>query len=278
MNILYGSVKAEPVHAGSENGKILAEEESRVSMDNLNDILTYPGMYEFLTGPLFVISVVFSAGGFVFQVRRFFKATVRVKRLESKRTRNLRDLLGTLKNPAPFLRILKNTLWVHRPFMAISTTVFHVLVIVTPVFLLAHNILLREAAGFCLPFFSEKVTDWFTWIILLSGLMFLARRVFFRNVRAVTTKSDFILLALVLFPYLSGFLLYHQLCNFNRLLMLLHVAGGELMLVCLPFTKLVHFLYFFFNRFLITTEHGIMKGTREWKEIDDGYVSVRAGG
>ncbi|MCF8044712.1 MAG: hypothetical protein K9J83_02540, partial [Desulfarculaceae bacterium] len=151
---------------------------------------------------------------------------------ESLSRRNIRSMV---KNPGTLLRDLRHTLWAHRPGMAIFTTVFHILVIITPVFLLAHNVLLKEAAGFCLPFFSERVTDWFTGTILLSGLMFPARRLFYKNVRAVTTCSDLVLLAVVLFPYLSGFLLYHQLLEFNRLLMLIHVASGELMLVCLPF-------------------------------------------
>lgn len=251
---------------------------SYVNINQYPHIFTYAGIYEFLTGPVFVISLICFTAGFVFQIRRFFKATVRVDRPELQKKQPRRDIRGVLKNPGPFLRDLRHTLWGYRPFMAIFTTVFHILVIATPVFLLAHNVLLKEATGFCLPFFSEQVTDWFTMFILLSGLLFLARRLFFRNVRAVTAGSDFILLAVVLFPYLSGFLLYHQLLDFNRLLMLIHVASGELMLVCLPFTKLVHFLYFFFNRFLMASEHSIIKGTREWKGIDNDYLSVRAGG
>ena len=249
-----------------------------MNVHQLPQVFTYAGMYELLTGPVLVTAVVCFVAGCVFQVRRFFKATVRVGRPDLQGTRSRRDARRLLKNLHAAVRDLRHTLWAYRPVMTISTTVFHVLVIVTPVFLPAHNILFYEAAGFCLPFFSERVTDWFTGIILLFGLMFLARRLFYKNVRAVTSRSDFVLLAVVLFPYLSGFFLYHQLLPFNKLVMLIHVASGELMLVCLPFTKLVHFLYFFFNRFLLTTEHSIIKGKREWKESDDEYLSVRSGG
>lgn len=247
-------------------------------MNQYQHIFTYAGIYEFLAGPVFVISVICFVAGFVFQIGRFFQATVKVERPASKGARSRRGIRRIRRNPPSFLLDLRHTLWGHWPVMAIFTTVFHILVIVTPVFLMAHNVLLKEATGFYLPFFSETVTDACTVIILLSGLMFLARRLFFQNVRAVTAGSDLVLLAVVLFPYLSGFLLYHQLLEFNRLLMLIHMASGELMLVCLPFTKLVHFLYFFFNRFLMTSEHSIIRGTREWKGGGNEYPSIRAGG
>ncbi|MFO7753000.1 MAG: hypothetical protein R6V41_07765 [Desulfobacteraceae bacterium] len=241
-------------------------------------ILTYAQIHEILTGPVFVISVALFFAGCVFQISRFFKATTRVAQPLSSAQENRRKTKALFGNAWAFMRRIRHTVWAVRPGLMIFTTVFHTLVIITPVFLAAHNILLYETFGFCLPFFNERITDRFTWIILLSGLIFPARRLFFKNVRAVTTKADYVLLVMVFLPYLTGFLLYHQLLEFNRLIMLLHVASGEVMLVCLPFTKLVHFLYFFFNRFLMATEHSLIKGTREWKESDNGYMSVKTGG
>lgn len=116
-------------------------------MEQYRHIFTYTGIYEFLTGPVFVVAVVCSAAGFVFQIRRFFKATVRLDRPELRVPRNRRDIRGILKNPGPFLQDMRYTLWAHMPVIAISTTVFHILVIVTPVFLLSHNVYMKVLSG-----------------------------------------------------------------------------------------------------------------------------------
>jgi hypothetical protein len=44
--------------------------------------------------------------------------------------------------------------------------------------------------------------------------------------------------------------------------MILHMLFGELMLITIPFTKLIHMIFFFLNRFLIVNEHTLGKGSR----------------
>ena len=83
------------------------------------------------------------------------------------------------------------------------------------------------------------------------------------EVRNVTSASDFVLLAIVAAPFVTGFLAYHQLGPYRPLL-IAHVLTGELMLVCIPFTRLSHMLFFPFTRAYMGCEFGNVRNARDW--------------
>ena len=56
-------------------------------------------------------------------------------------------------------------------------------------------------------------------------------------------------------PFVTGYLAYHQYFDYDTVL-ILHIFFGELMLVVIPFTKLSHFLMFFFSRGITGMEFG----------------------
>ncbi len=158
---------------------------------------------------------------------------------------------------------LENSLFLTHPVMAVVTVIFHVFLFATPILLLAHNELFRQAFGFSLPSLSDQTTDTMTIILLLCGGFFLFRRLFVRRVRAITTPWDYFLLAVTLAPFITGFLAFRQWGDYPTV-MLAHIMSGELMLILIPFTKLGHMIYFFFYRLLIGSEYSFGQGKRAW--------------
>lgn len=161
------------------------------------------------------------------------------------------------------LASFKGTLWQTDPVMMVSTTVFHVAVVATPLLLLGHNLLLRQAVGVSLWSLPEAVTDGLTVLVLLGVVFLGGRRLLVRRVRAITTGYDYLMLLVVAAPFVTGFLVYHQFFSY-RTVLFLHILSGEVMLVALPFTKLSHMLYFFLYRFLIGSEYSFSRGARSW--------------
>jgi nitrate reductase gamma subunit len=94
-----------------------------------------------------------------------------------------------------------------------------------------------------------------TLIAIGSGLFLGIRRLVSPHVRIVTTAADYLLLAVTLAPFVTGYLAYHQYFDYQTVI-LLHMFFGELMLVVIPFTKLSHFLIFFFSRAVTGMEFG----------------------
>ena len=147
--------------------------------------------------------------------------------------------------------------------MALVTFVFHVCLLCAPIFLLAHNMMLEWSWGFAFPSMPESLSDILTMVVLACGLFFLGRRILVPKVRVLTTARDIGLFVLVFFPFVTGFIAYHQFFAYKTVLCL-HIFFSELLVALIPFTMLNHMLYFFFNRFLIQDEQSLYPGARRW--------------
>ncbi len=225
-------------------------------------------MYEFVRGPLALVVFCIFFLGICYQIFRFFSLT----RGHQPSIRIPRSLQGPVSQSEPPPEIRKKarrkvTVLGMNPGMTVMTTIFHLLLVVCPVFLLAHNILIEDSWGFQPPSLPESATDIMTIIIMGFGIFFLIRRLFVKRVRAITSLSDYVLFIVVFSPFVTGFLAYYQFFDYQTVL-ILHILSGELMLVCIPFTKLVHMVYFFLNRIFIKSEYSFGPGKRIWKAVE----------
>jgi nitrate reductase gamma subunit len=232
-----------------------------------SNIFTGTFVYDFVRGPLVWVAFFVFIAGTCFQVFRFL---------------SMSTLSESVKlNPGPSNILPKkseenalNKNWFARlklsiagvnPFMTILTTVFHVLLVLMPLFVLGHNILLDNAFGISFFSLSEEVSDFLTLIVIICALIFLCRRLFSDRVCAITTHADFLFLFLAAAPFITGYLAYNQVfTNDYRVIITLHILSGELMLMAIPFTKFVHMIYFFIARFAVVSEWSLGKGKRTW--------------
>lgn len=221
-------------------------------------------MIDFIQGPLISIAFIVFILGLLFQLFQFFRLT---RKKEWGRPPLPQEIKSEKKTPAKImascLASLKGTLWKTDPVLTIATTVFHLLLIITPLFLLGHNILLDQAWGWSLPSLPEGLSDGLTLIVLLCGAYFLGRRLFLARVRAITTLYDYVVLLIAIAPFLTGFFAYRQWFHYETVMML-HVLSGNIMLITIPFTKLGHMLFFFLYRFFLGGEYGFLRGSRTW--------------
>ena len=88
-----------------------------------------------------------------------------------------------------------------RPVMTVVTFVFHLCLVLTPIFLLAHIVLVYESWKVQWWGLPETVADVMTVLVILSCVFFLVRRIVAPEVKNVTFLSDYVLLALVLLPF-----------------------------------------------------------------------------
>ena len=149
------------------------------------------------------------------------------------------------------------------PVMTIVTYIFHFCLLLTPIFLLAHVLLIEESWGISWWTLPEWLSDLMTLGVLGGCLYFLYRRLFLAQVKFVTTAADFGLLMIVAAPFLTGFLAYHQWFAYQTI-MILHVVCGEIMLIAIPFTRLSHMLLAPFTRAYLGSEFGGVRQVRDW--------------
>ena len=67
------------------------------------------------------------------------------------------------------------------------------------------------------------------------------------EVRNVSYPSDFLLALLVMAPFLTGFIAHQQWLPYNTMI-IIHGFSGALWLLAIPWTRLIHMLWFAFTR------------------------------
>ncbi|MDA8140960.1 MAG: hypothetical protein M0036_20115 [Desulfobacteraceae bacterium] len=137
--------------------------------------------------------------------------------------------------------------------------VFHLGLLLTPIFLLGHNVLLQERWGWHLPSLPEALSDAMTVAVMVAALFILLRRITLPEVRILTSRYDLLLILIAVAPFLTGFLAYHQVGEY-KFWLICHILCGEIMLIAIPLTKLSHFLLFFLSRAQLGMDFGIKRG------------------
>jgi len=222
-------------------------------------------IYGIIRGPLALVAIVVFVVGLIFQARRFFSFT-----REKPIVRPPASLLGKVgPKSGPSLDAINNSILGVHPYMTVITTIFHACLIVLPIFLSAHNVLLYESWGFNFFVFPGWLADIITVFVILCGVFFFLRRIFIRRVRAITTIYDYIILLIVVVPFVTGYMATRQWLDYQTMLTL-HILAGEVMLVAIPFTKLKHGLLFFLYRYLMRYEYSLGSGTRVWSYAKQG--------
>lgn len=199
----------------------------------------------FARGPLFAVTFLVMVLGLARQ------AGLQAYFLVVRKGRRLRD--------APWRVIARETLsWAvpvrhaepgARVFSAASY-LMHVGVLLVPLFLLDHVALWNGWLGTDLPGMGHGTADALTPLTIVCGLLLLGYRTFQAGHRMVSRPSDYLLLLVVLAPFVSGYLASHPAVNpvpWN-VAMLTHILSAELLFVVTPFTKLSHVVLFFFDR------------------------------
>jgi nitrate reductase gamma subunit len=153
--------------------------------------------------------------------------------------------------------------WRLHPLLTIVTFSFHICLILAPVFLLSHIILWDESWSISWWSIPERLADFMTLVVIAGCIFFLVRRLKLPEVRFVTSASDYIILALVVAPFITGFLAYHQVFAY-RVVLILHILTGEIMLIAIPFTRLIHMLFAPLTRAYMGSEFGGIRHARDW--------------
>jgi nitrate reductase gamma subunit len=109
----------------------------------------------------------------------------------------------------------------------------------------------------------DATADVMTILVMAGCLYFLVRRVSQPEVKFVTDWSDYMLLAIVAAPFVTGFIAYHQLFGINWMT-IVHMLCGEIMLAAIPFTRLVHMVFSPLTRAYMGSEFGKVRHARDW--------------
>ncbi len=222
----------------------------------MTDFIT---LYNFLCGPFLWVTLFVFVCGSVYKIATMISLVNKKERFIYTHISLKFSLRSILHWIVPFATVN----WRRHPVVTVVTFVFHAGLVLMPFFLSAHVILFNKAWGISWWTLPNGFVDAVTIIVVSSCFIFFVRRLVLREVRFLTTASDYLILAISCAPFLTGFFAYHEVGNYH-FWMILHIFTGEIMLMAIPFTRLSHMLFGVFTRAYIGSEFGKIRHARDW--------------
>lgn len=207
--------------------------------------MTIHDWIDFAKGPLFALTLLIMVLGLARHV------VVQVSSLLMGKGRRLRA--------APWKRIVADALsWVipikhlgkGTAVFSATSFLFHIGIIAVPMFLADHIVMWEQFLHIDLPSISAGWADFLTLFTIATVLVLLGFRTFGARQRAMSRRVDYVILLMVLLPFVTGFCAGNP--GFNpfswEVMMLIHILSAETLFVMIPFTKLAHIVVVFFDR------------------------------
>jgi nitrate reductase gamma subunit len=147
------------------------------------------------------------------------------------------------------------------PVFSILVYIFHIFLIVVPIWLAGHITLWEESRlGWSWSPIPDSWADWMTLALLAIAIFFFLRRIISPDIRLISTFSDYILIVVTALPFMTGYFVTHgtldSIAFLGDNMQLIHMLTGELMLILIPLTRLSHAVLFFFSRGTTAIEFG----------------------
>ena len=223
-------------------------------------------MYAFLTGPGFWLSLgVFSLGCLVRLALYFRGLDWQLDRVAYKAF-PAQGFKGAVRSIYKWLMPFGTHGWRRQPVMTILFFSFHAGAVLVPLFLLAHQTFLRDKIGLYLFALPGGVADFLTWVVVVSAVLIVLRRLALPEVRILTTWSDYLIILVSVIPFITGLIARYEPDGYSFWLTA-HILGGELFLILVPFTRLSHIVLFFASRAQLGMDFGIKRGGLKGTEM-----------
>ena len=216
-------------------------------------------MYDFVTGPLLWLSLIIFFVGLILRTVYYIKGLDTFLDRVTYGVNTAYGVKGAIKSILHWIIPFGSRSWRVKPIFTILVFVFHIGLVITPIFLLAHNLILEERWGFRLPTISDTAADIMTIAVIVSAIFLIIRRIALPEVRILTSAYDYLIMLITVAPFITGFISFHQVSDY-QFWVILHILCGEIMLIAIPFTKLSHIVLFFMSRIQIGMDFGIKRG------------------
>lgn len=125
---------------------------------------------------------------------------------------------------------------------SIVSILFHIGLIVVPVFLFAHINLWKSSIGISWPALPFRLAFWLTAGTMFFAAVLLLERLSVKAIHSLSRGQDYFWLILLLFPFITGFVCANikVSAGLYEFLMVVHVLSGDLIFLLIPFTKIAH--------------------------------------
>jgi len=224
-------------------------------------------MYELLTGPILWLAFAIAVIGLITRTVFYIKGLNWKLDRVAYSAHPAAGAKGALRSILAFVIPFANHSWRAKPGFTIMFFVFHIGLLGVPLLLEGHAVILNERFGISWPTMSMAAADFLTVAMLVAAAGIAIRRLILPEVRILTDAKDWFVLIISIAPFVSGYLVVHELGNYDFWLTA-HIISGLAWIALLPFTKLFHAVGFFWSRAQLGMDFGIKRGGMKYKSFD----------
>jgi nitrate reductase gamma subunit len=210
-------------------------------------------------GPLFRVALLVFLGGMAYRIVRVSLLGWSRDRVPSKGSKAFGTAVAYLKAALvwPFVPWVKNT-FRRRPTIYLAGGLFHLGLFAIIFFGTPHMLVWKSLLGVGWWTLPLPVVDWLAAATLVAMGALLVNRLMDPVLRLITGASDWLNWAVVFLPVLTGYLTTHHVVSPYELIFGVHVISVDLMLIWIPFSRISHFVFYFYAK----TIHGAQFGKR----------------
>jgi nitrate reductase gamma subunit len=142
----------------------------------------------------------------------------------------------------------RRTFWPRIAVSVVLSAVFHIGLVIVLLGGAPHILLVHQMTGLSWPNLPKGLVVIVSGLTLASMIALLLRRAFHPVLRLLSTIDDYLSWVVVFLPVLTGVLLSGETIGGYGTLLALHILSVELLLIWLPFGKLMHGVLVFAGR------------------------------
>jgi nitrate reductase gamma subunit len=211
---------------------------------------------EFLSwirGPGFQIATVILVAGVVIRVMEILLLGRKANLAEAKGSEMSSGLRTIVTRSIPDSSTFKRS-----TFTIVAGYIFHIGLFVTILFYAPHILLIKDIIGFGWPSIPTQIVDALTVVSIIALLAILAHRFTNKVLRYLTNTEDLLVWFVTIAPLVTGYMAFHRIGMTASTMLGIHILSVELLMVMLPFTKLMHA----FTLFIARWYNGAISGYR----------------
>jgi len=204
-------------------------------------------LLELARGPLFRLAFALMILGTMRQVILTIIGYLEARKKAGDKNINTGGLaIETIKWLVPFRYVKKRGLY------SLTSFLFHIGLVLVPIFFAGHIRLWAGAIGITWPALPGPISDWLALLTVVSGIGLIAGRLWNSRSRALSRFQDWFFTPMIVLVFITGYLAAHPQSSpiGYREVMIVHVLGADLIMLLLPFSKLIHCILLPFSRYV----------------------------
>jgi nitrate reductase gamma subunit len=214
---------------------------------------------EFARGPFFKVALIIFVGGMAYRLMRVILLGWPVDRVPSKGSKFVGVVRSFLKGIIiwPFIPWVRNT-FARKPVMYLAGGLFHLGLFVIIFLGTPHMLVWKSLFGIQWYTLPLPIVDWLAAVTIIAMVTLLVNRMVDPVLKLITTHAEYFNWLLVFLPMVSGYIMTHHLWFRYEVLFSLHMFSVNVLLIWIPFSRISHFMFYFFSK----TIHGAQFGKR----------------